>query len=220
MVQVFNVTRKQDKSLIPLMLLVFVGSILVGVALAMFASQGNWITRIIWILFGVLMAVLLAMIVLGRRAEAMAYRQIEGKPGAVGAVLQTALKRGWRGTETPVAVNPRTQDAIYRAVSRRGVLLIAEGPGSRTRRLVHDEEKKVQRVAPNVKITVLHVGPDPESVPIAKLSRAIRKGKGVLRSGEVNAVANRLDSLDSGFGMPKGVDPRKLRPDHKAMRGR
>lgn len=218
--QIFNITRKQDSKLIPLMLAVLVGAIVVGVLLSIFASGGGIITAILWIMFGVMAGILLAMIVLGRRAEAAAFKQIEGRPGAVGAVLQTALRRGWRGTENPVAVNPRTQDAIYRAVGRQGVILIAEGPATRTQKLVHEEQRKVQRIAPNVHIKVLKVGPDEGSIPIRKLSVAMRKGKAVLRRNEVAAVANRLESLNTGYGIPKGMDPMKARPDHKAMRGR
>lgn len=220
MVQIFNITRKEDSKLVPLMLLVFLGAIVVGVVLSLFASGGNILTAIIWVIFGILCGVLLAMIVLGRRAEAAAFKQIEGRPGAVGAVLQTSLRRGWRGSETPVAVNPRSHDAIYRAVGRQGVILIAEGPKSRTQKLVNEEHRKVQRIAPNVAVTIINVGPDEGSVPIRKLGATMRKGKTVLRRNEVAAVANRLESLKTGFGIPKGMDPTKARPDHKAMRGR
>ena len=74
---------------------------------------------------------LLALIILGRRAETAAYSQIEGQPGAVGAVLRSSLRSSWRGSEMPVAVNGKTQDAVYRAVGRGGVVLISEGPQSR-----------------------------------------------------------------------------------------
>ena len=58
-----------------------------------------------------------------------------GQPGAVGAVLKNGLRRSWTGSERPINISPRTQDAVYRAVGRGGIVLIGEGPRSRTQRL-------------------------------------------------------------------------------------
>ena len=68
----------------------------------------------------------------------------------------------------PVAINPQTMDAVYRAAGRGGVALIAEGPIARTQRLVDDEKRKTAKILPNVPITVLTVGPDEESVKLYK----------------------------------------------------
>lgn len=209
--QVFQMTRRYDANITWLMLLVFLGPIALGILAAALLS-GGVIGWVLWIVTGVLVGVLLGLIVLGRRAEKAAYMQIEGQPGAVGAVVKNALRRSWTGTETPVAVNAKTQDAVYRVVGRGGVVLIAEGPQSRTKRLLLDEERKVKKVLPNVTISHVFVGPDADSVPLHKISSTLLKFKPTLNKREVVAVARRLSSLQGApVGIPKGIDPRRVR---------
>lgn len=209
--QVFQMTRRYDANITWMLLLVFLGPIALGILAAVIFNGGplGWA---LWIITGILVGVLLALIVLGRRAEKAAYMQIEGQPGAVGAVVKNALRRSWTGTDTPVAVNAKTQDAVYRVVGRGGVVLIGEGPQSRTKRLVLDEERKVKKVLPNVTISHVFVGPDEDSVPLHKISTTLLKIKPTLNKREVLAVARRLSSLQSApVGIPKGIDPRKVR---------
>ncbi len=210
--QVFQMTRRYDPKAQWWMLLGFVLAVAAGVLLAILLAAGNVFLMIMWILAGVLAGLLTAMIILGRRAEKAAYSQISGQPGAVGAVFKSSLPRGWAGSEMPVNVNGRTQDAIYRAVGKGGVALVAEGPASRTKRMLEDERRKVKRVLPNVPITVYHVGPDEDSIPLHKLSKTLRKVKNELTKAEVLAVTNRLSSLNNQLPIPKGVDPYKVRP--------
>ena len=93
--QVFQMTRRYDKSVVGLLLISLLLPIAAGVATGVLLSGGNVFTLVIWIIAGVLLGVLVALIVLGRRAERAAYAQIEGQPGAVGAVIKSALKRSW-----------------------------------------------------------------------------------------------------------------------------
>ncbi len=210
MVQVYNTTRQTDRLLTPLMLLSFIGPILVAVLLA-WLLPGNWFAWVLWPLTGVLAGLLVAMIVLGRRAEATAYAQIEGRPGAVGAIIQSALRRSWRGSEVPVAMT-RQQDAVYRVIGRAGVVLISEGSLARTRRISQDEERKLRRAISNIPIHHLYVGPDEGAVPLPKLTRELQKLKSALNRNEVAAVYNRLSSLQaSPVGIPKGIDPNRVR---------
>jgi hypothetical protein len=211
--QVFQMTRRYDSKAIWYIGVGLIVPILVGVVAAIVLATGNVLTMVLWIVAGVLGGVLVALIILGRRAERAAYSQITGQPGAVGAVLRSSLKRGWRGSEMPVAVNGKTHDAVYRAVGRGGVVIISEGPKSRTTRMLDEERRRIAKVLPNVPVTTLSVGPDADSVPLHKVSRALTKVKPVLTKAEVLAVSNRLSSL-SGAAMPipKGVDPLKVRP--------
>lgn len=210
MVQVYQNTRVHDRALTPLMIVSFVGPILAGVLVA-FLLHSNWIGWILWCVTGALVGLLVAMIVLGRRAEAMAYSQIEGRAGAVGAIVQSALRRSWRGSEVPVAIN-RQQDAVYRVVGRGGVVLISEGSLQRTRRMAQEEERKVKRAMMNVEVVHLYVGPDEGGIPLAKLSKELTKLKPKLNRNEVQAVFNRLSSLQaSPVGIPKGMDPNRVR---------
>lgn len=207
---VFKMTRKYDNKALPLMLAGFFAPVVVGVLLAVLLS-GNVFTMVLWIVAGALGGFLLATVILGRRAEGAAYSQINGQPGAVGAVLRSSLRRGWRGSEMPVAVNSKTRDAIYRAVGRGGVVLISEGPKSRTSRMLEEERRKVNRTVPNVAVTTISVGPDPDSVPLRKVASRLTKIKPTLTKTEVQAVDNRLTSLQAPLAIPKGVDPNRVR---------
>ena len=216
--QVFQMTRRHDSSAQWLMLLGFLGPVLVSLALALWLGEGNGLIIALWIISGVLAGILIALVILGRRAERAAYSQIDGQPGAVGAVLRSGLRGGWVGNEMPVAVNGKTQDAVYRAVGRGGVVLISEGPQSRTKRMLDDEQRKVARVLPNVPITKLSVGHDEGSIALYRLPATLRKTKKSLTKPEVLAVSNRLNSLQSALPIPKGIDPMKVRAQRGKMR--
>jgi hypothetical protein len=210
--QVFQMTRRYDSRAVWYIGGGFALPVIVGIVLALLFSEGSVFTFVLWIVAGVMAGILAALIILGRRAEKAAYSQIEGQPGAVGAVLRSSLKRGWRGSEMPIAVNGKTQDAIYRAVGRGGVVLISEGPRSRTTRMVDEERRRVAKVLPNVPLTTFGVGPDADAVPLHKVARRLAKIKPVLTKAEVLAISNRLESLTSNqLPIPKGIDPRKVR---------
>jgi hypothetical protein len=211
---VFQMTRRYDKLAIWYLLLGLILPIVIGVALAIVLSPDSILGFVVYVLLGIMAGVLAFLIILGRRAERAAYGQIEGQPGAVGAVLKSSLRRGWQASEMPIAVSPRTQDAVYRAVGRGGVALIGEGPQSRTKRMLEDERRNVSRILPNVPVTFLYVGPDPDSIPLHRLAGSLRKLKPTLRKPEIIAVSSRLNSLSkgkSGLPIPKGIDPFKAR---------
>jgi hypothetical protein len=210
--QVFKMTKRYDSNIVLFMILGFLIPVVVALALALLLTPDNGFTLALWIVAGVLGGVLAMLIILGRRAEKAAYSQIEGQPGAVGAVLRSSLKRGWVGSEMPVAVNGKTQDAVYRAVGRGGVVLISEGPRTRTARMVEEERRSVAKVGGNVAVTVISVGPDADAVPLHKLARRLTRIKPTLTKAEVLAVNNRLNSIVKKLPIPKGVDPTKARP--------
>ncbi|BDZ50809.1 hypothetical protein GCM10025867_30500 [Frondihabitans sucicola] len=165
MYQVFNMTRRQDSTAIWWMVAAFVVPVLAGVALAFALGGESILSFILYIVVGVMAGILVFMIVLGRLAERAAYSQIAGQPGAVGAVFKSGLRRQWRASEMPVAVNGRSQAAVYRAVGRPGVVLVTEGTRGQTQKIVDEEKRKVARITPGVPITVLSVGPDGGSIP-------------------------------------------------------
>ncbi|MDQ0895995.1 DUF4191 domain-containing protein [Agromyces ramosus] len=216
--QVFQMTRRYDPTAQWLMLLAFLAPILVGLGVAIWLGDGNGFTIALWIVAGVLAGLLIALVVLGRRAERAAYSQIEGQPGAVGAVLRSGLRGGWVGNEMPIAVNGKTQDAVYRAVGRGGVVLISEGPVTRTKRMLDDEQRKIARVLPNVPISLISVGHDEGSIELYRLPATLRKKKRTLTKPEVLAVSNRLNSLQTSLPIPKGIDPLKARPQRGKAR--
>jgi len=211
--RVLQMTRRGDKWIVPILLVSFLGPLALGIILPFTLLPGGIFTKILWITTGVLAGLLLALVILGNRAETVAYRQIAGQPGAVGAILQGSLRRAWQASEFPVQVNPRTQDAVYRAVGKCGVVLIAEGPKTRVKKILDDEKKMVARAVPQVPIHVVHVGPDADSTALPKLRKTLYKFKKELNKAEVLAVSHRLSSLKKpgSIPMPKGIDPFKAR---------
>jgi hypothetical protein len=211
--RVLQMTRRGDKWIVPILFVSFLGPLALGIILPFTVLPGGIFTKILWITTGVLAGLLLSLVVLGNRAETVAYRQIAGQPGAVGAILQGSLRRAWQTSEFPVQVNPRTQDAVYRAVGKCGVVLIAEGPKMRVKKILDDEKKMVARAVPQVPIHIVHVGPDDDSTPLPKLRKTLYKFKKELNKAEVLAVSHRLSSLKKPgtIPMPKGIDPFKMR---------
>ena len=99
--QVLRMTVRADRAALWLMLAGLVLPIVASVVLAITLSADNVIGAVLWVITGVLAGILLFLIVLGRRAERVAYRQISGQPGAVGAVLKSSLRRAWQARTRP-----------------------------------------------------------------------------------------------------------------------
>jgi F0F1-type ATP synthase assembly protein I len=212
--EVFQMTRRHDPMVVWLMLLSFLGVVAVSFLVGYLLE--NWITGLI---IGIPLGLLAATLILSRRAERAAFAQIENQPGASGAALGT-LKRGWITEDQPVAVNPRTQDAVFRAIGRPGVVLVSEGPTHRVRPLVDAERKRLARILPNVTVHVIETGRGEGQVPISQVAKKMNKLDKELTKLEVSAVSKRISSLGNRLPIPKGIDPYKARPDRKAARGR
>ncbi len=212
--RLFGQTIKVDKLALPLTALVTLSTLAAGVLLAVYASD-NVLTTIIYAALGLLASIMLGLIVMSRRAEAVAYGRIAGQPGAVGAVISSAIKRGWRTSEMPVAVNPRTRDAIYRCVGSAGVVLIAEGSRNGTKLILDEEIRKLKRTTPGVQIHIFYVTGDDSGTPLGKLAREIMRLKKTLNRAEVSAVNARLQALGMNLPIPKGIDPNKMRASRR-----
>ena len=210
--QGFQMTRRYDGAIVLYLLLAFLAPTAAGILLSVFFGGGNPVLWILYITAGVLAGVLLVLIVLGRRAEKAAFSQIEGQAGAVGAVLKSSLRRSWTGNEIPINFN-KTQDAVYRAVGKGGVVLIGEGPRSRTQPMLDKERANVRRILPEVPVHLIYVDArDPEATPLGRIVPTLAKYKKALTKSEISAVANRLSSLGkNGLPIPKGIDPNRVR---------
>lgn len=171
-------------------------------------------TLILWAISGLMLGVLGAMFLMTRLSTSAMYQKIDGLPGATGHVLSTSLGRNWQASESPVGINPKTQDAVYRTVGRGGVVIVGEGARGRLTRLVNDERAKAERVAHGVPVTVLYVGHGEGEVTIADLSKTIRKLPKAIDKATMGAVIRRIDSVSqslSSLPIPKGIDPTKVR---------
>jgi hypothetical protein len=206
---VYKMTAQQDKTSVLWASLAFVLVLGAFTAFTVLAFPGNIVNLVIFLIMGAMFGIIAAMVVMGRKAERAAYSRIAGQMGAVGAVLGN-IRRGWRSAEMPVAVNPRSQDAVYRAIGPAGVVLIGEGSRSRVKVLLEDERRKVSRVAPGAPVNFVYVTNDADATNLADLNRHLYKMKKSLNRAEIGVVAKRLESLGMNIPIPKGIDPTKL----------
>src|SRR4051794_6525162 len=88
--QAFQMQRRDDKALVPLMVGAVVVTALVAFAIGLLIGQQ-------WILLptGILLGVLLAVIIFGRRVQRNVYAKANGQPGAAGWALDT-MRGQWR----------------------------------------------------------------------------------------------------------------------------
>lgn len=213
--EIYTMVRKARPSITLWVLLIIVGGTGVGVVLGQIIGYPIYVPILVFPF-----TLLGAMFLLARWAEKVAYGRIEGEPGAVSAALGT-IRRGWNIEEEPVAIDPRTQDMVFRAIGRPGVVLISEGPAHRVPKLLENERRKVARVIPNVPIITLQSGRDEGQIPLPKIASKVQRQKAKLTKVEVAEVAKRLRALSRHrLPIPKGIDPTKARPDRKGMRGR
>lgn len=218
LLRVYKITAKNDPTALWLsilgFLLVFGASFLIGFLVNGLGTLGFWL----WLVTGLLSSVLTFMIVMSRRAERNAYIQIEGQAGAVGAVLDSQIRRSWRTSPMPVAVNAKSREAVYRMIGPAGVVLIGEGSSVRVQQMLEDESRRIARSAPGVAVHKLRVSVD-DGIRLYALLKTVYKLKKTLTRTEVSAVSNRLDALQasSALPIPKGIDPMKARaPKRKA----
>lgn len=226
--QVFNMTRKADPAAIWWMALAALGVLLVAVLV------GIWWDQLVYtMIIAIPLAVLVAVLILGRRAERAAFAQIEGQPGASSAVLQQ-LKRGWFYDQEPVAAEAGGQmrgmrdlhnaAMVFRAVGKPGVVLIAEGPKGSAQKLSTAERKRVTRVVgEEVPVHTVIVGRGEGQTPLRDVVKTIKKLPKSLTNDEAMVVQQRMKALGNKNRpkVPAGMDPsRPPRASRKALRGR
>lgn len=188
--------------------------IVIGVGVGLLIPPFAVWSIILWGITGLMLGVLGGLMLMTRLSTRAMYRKIDGMPGAAGHVLSTSLGRKWQAADMPVGVNPKTQEAVYRAIGRGGVVIVGEGARGRLTRLVNDERSKAQRVASGVPVTVLYVGHGEGDVPISKLASTIKALPNKIDRATMAAVVKRIDSVSQSLAsmpIPKGIDPTKVR---------
>jgi hypothetical protein len=175
--QVYTASRQVDPAITWWM----IGSALavIGVVTLIGLALGHWLY---FLVISLPLGLLAAVVIMGRRAERAAYRRIEGQPGAAGAALG-ALRRGWFYDQEPVAVEATKPNdlsgaaLVFRAVGRPGVVLLSEGPPARASRLAESERKRVNRVVPNVPVTIIRIGSGEDEVPVSRVAKRLTRMK-------------------------------------------
>ncbi|MDN3494367.1 DUF4191 domain-containing protein [Planococcus sp. APC 4015] len=188
--------------------------IAVGVTVGLLIPPAAIWSVILWGVTGLMLGVLGALMSMTRLSTSAMYKKLDGMPGAAGHVLSTSLGRKWQASDMPVGINPKTQEAVYRAIGRGGVVIVGEGTRGRLTRLVNDERMKVQRVASGVPIHVFYIGHGSDEVPIAKLPGAIKSLPKAIDRTTMAAVIKRVDSVSqtlASLPIPKGIDPTRAR---------
>lgn len=193
---------------------IVLAGVLVGAGIGLLLPPLQVWSVVMWGITGLMAGVLGAVLTMSRLATKAMYAQIDGRPGAAGQVLSSSLGRNWQAGDAPVGVNPRTQEAVYRAVGRGGVVIVGEGARGRLTRLVGEERAKAQRVATGVTVTVIYVGHGDDEVPIDRLAKTVKALPRTIDKTTMAAVIKRLESISqsqSSLPIPKGIDPAKVR---------
>ncbi|MFK3833776.1 DUF4191 family protein [Microbacterium sp. NPDC087868] len=195
-------------------LAILIGGILIGLVVGYLIPPLQWWTLLLWGITGLMLGVLAAMFLMTRLSTSAMYTKIDGMPGATGHVISTSLGPRWQASDTPVGINPKTQEAVYRAVGRGGIVVVGEGARGRLTRLINEERSKAQRVANGVPVTVLYVGHGDDEVAISDLAKTIKKIPKAIDKATMAAVIRRIESVSqslSSLPIPKGIDPTKVR---------
>lgn len=213
--QAFNMQRKEDKALIPIMVGAFV--VVAGVLFGLGFIWGlQWFLLPIGIAFGLLAAVIL----FGRRVQKNVYGKAEGQPGAAAWALENMRGR-WR--VTPSVAGNTQLDAVHRVLGRPGVVLVAEGAPHRVKPLLAQEKKRVSRVVGETPIYDFIVGNEEKQVPLRRLQATIMKLPNNLKPAQIDALEKRLSALAArGAQLPKGPMPAgaKMRNVQRTIRRR
>lgn len=213
--QAFQMQRKEDKALLPIIIGTVVITTLVLFGLGFLVGQ-QWFT----LPFGFVLGILLAVIIFGRRLQKSVYTKADGQPGAAGWALDN-MRGSWR-VKTAVAATTQF-DAVHRVVGRPGVILVAEGAPHRVRALLAQEKKKVARLVGDTPIYDFVVGNDEGQIPLKKLQRHVTKLPRNIDAKRMDTIDSRLSALGArggGAAMPKGPTPAgaKLRSPQRTAR--
>src|SRR4051812_29248880 len=117
--QAYSMTYRNDPKLPWVMLIGFVVVVAVVELIAILLGS-----PFLFLPIAVLLGLLAALVLFGRRAQGSAYRQVEGQPGAAAWVLE-GMRGDWRVTSR-VAREPEL-GALHPGVRRPRVLPVARG---------------------------------------------------------------------------------------------
>lgn len=221
--EAYKATAKVDKPLPWIMLACFAGPIVVlsvlGVFLSRTGSGINGISLALWVVLGVSVGLLVAMLVLTRRVRAAAFVRYDGEPGSGEVALNMLNEKKW--VSTPAIAVTKSFDAVHRALGPAGIVLIGDGEAGRLKPLLASERRKHEQVAYGVPVITIQMGKATGQVPLNKLTKHIEKLPKAIDQGKVNETSNRLRALDAmrpKAPIPKGYISTK--GARSAMRGR
>ncbi|MGK8524482.1 DUF4191 domain-containing protein [Nocardia asteroides] len=214
--QAFQMQRKEDKLLLPLMIGAVVGITAVFVVIGL-------IFGLTWFLvpLGVVLGALVAFIIFGRRVQKSVYRKAEGQAGAAAWVLDN-LQGKWRVSNGVAATTQL--DAVHRVIGLPGVVLVAEGSPQRVKSLLAQEKKRTARLIGDTPIYDIVIGNDEGQIPLKDLQRYLTKLPRNIDTKRMDLIEGRLSALSArgGPALPKGPMPAgaKMRGVQRTIRRR
>ncbi|NKS63487.1 DUF4191 family protein [Rhodococcus hoagii] len=200
--QAFQMQRKEDKLLLPMMIGALVASALVFFLVGLIFGI-EWFLLPIGVLVGVLLA--------SSSSASGSRRRYTARPraGRCGRVGTRELQGAWRVKN---AVTGTAQlDAVHRDRPSR-VILVAEGSPQRVKGLLAQEKKKTARLVGDTPIYDIVVGNDEGQVPLSQLVKYLNKLPRNIDTKRMDSIESRLAALGSrsGAAMPKV----RCRPAH------
>lgn len=200
--QAFNMQRKDDKLLLPLMIGSLVAITVVFVVLALIFHLAWWAMLVP----GLLVGALVAFVIFSRRVQRSAFDKVDGQAGAAAWVLEN-LQGKWRVTNAVAAT--AQMDAVHRVVGLPGVILVGEGTPTRVKPLLAQEKKRVSKLVGDTPIYDIIIGNDEGQIRLAQLQKHLVKLPRNIDAGKIDSLHSRLSAISarSGAAIPKGPMP-------------
>ena len=210
--QAFDIQRKRDKQLIPIML-----ACVLGMGLLFFLLGLWWGGRWFMLVLGLLLGAVLAMFVFSRRLEKSMYDEVGDTPGAAGWTLENMRNTMGIVWLTKAGVQANTHmDTVHRVVGNPGVVLVGEGDPNRLKPLMSKERKRVERLLAGVPVYEVYAGEGEGQVRNRDLQKHLLKLPKNYQKDEVYSLSTKLDAMDArarsgqlpglpGGPMPKGA---------------
>jgi hypothetical protein len=211
-ITIFGLTAKRDKLFIPLI----IGSTLIaaGVTALLIIFLHSWL----YLVAGLLLVLLGALIVLNLRANKVFLAEAENQPGAAASIVQQ-MRGDFR--VTPAVASTTLMDFVHLVICRGGVVLLGEGEPARVRPLINQERKRLSKVIGSAEMHDYIVGKGEGEVPLQKLRVTLMRLPRTLAPKDVNALDKRLKALNARPQLPKGAIPKSMRPTNiRVPRGR
>ncbi|WP_085958294.1 DUF4191 domain-containing protein [Corynebacterium fournieri] len=209
--QAFDIQRKRDKALIPIMLACVLGGGLLFFLLGLLIGA-KWF----WLIMGLIAGAVLAMFIFSRRLEKSMYDEVGDTPGAAGWTLENM--RNTMGivwlTQTGVQANTH-MDTVHRVVGNPGVVLVGEGDPNRLKSLMSKERKRVERLLAGVPVYEVYAGESEGQVRTRDLQKHLLKLPKNYQKNEVYNLSAKLEAMDArgrgpqAAGLPGGPLPKQ-----------
>lgn len=215
--QAFDIQRKRDKALVPIMVACILGGGLLFFLLGMW-----WGWKWFWLVMGLILGAVLAMFIFSRRLEKSMYEEVGDTPGAAGWTLENM--RNTMGivwlTKTGVQANTH-MDTVHRVVGNPGVVLVGEGDPKRLKPLMQKERKRVERLLAGVPVFEVYAGEGEGQVRTRDLQKHLLKLPKNYQKDEVYNLSAKLDAMDSRTrgGQPAGLPGGPLPKQAQNMAG-